>query len=300
MRTSLGARLASITALALLGCGQAAVDSAPTPVSAGGAAAPNHCPIGPFGGPMVEIPALDGSRYCIDATEVTNEQWGRFLATSPTQAQWPPLCFDPSFLPPTLAKSWTFEPRDWPLPPDRQQHPVVDIHWCAGSAFCATNGKRLCGRIGGGPLVATEVEGGGHAGDRASDPAVSEWMNACSRGGARPYGYGAAYEPGRCFARGGMSTHPSADTRAVPTLSCEGGFDGLYDLGGSVLEMLAQCWANGTVYVAGCTVGGSIALDETHPGCGAFEGTGFRDRGGDPLIGLRCCADLVDAPDAGQ
>lgn len=285
---------------ATLGCGDTNTELRPAPSPADAGAPLNHCPIGPFGGPMVEVPALDGSRYCVDATEVTNEQYAKFLATAPTTKQWPPLCVNEHFLWPIAAKSWTFEPVEWPVPEPHGQHPVVDINWCAGYAFCAANGKRLCGRIGGGALVATVAFGGEQVGDSPRDPTISEWMNACSRGGSRPYGYGMHYEPGRCTARREDLDHPLAPTSAVPTPTCEGGFDGLYDLGGSVFEMLAQCWPNTTYEVAGCTAGGSGTVDETHPGCGVGGFDATTPHGSSPLVGLRCCADIEEAVDGGR
>src|SRR5262249_26958906 len=72
----------------------------------------------------------------IDRTEVTNEEYGAFLASGFHLGASAAGC-DPteSYVPAA----------GWPAPPERSGRPVTRVTWCAARAFCAWAGKRLCG-----------------------------------------------------------------------------------------------------------------------------------------------------------
>src|SRR5262249_27268520 len=149
------------------------------------------CPSGLPGPLLVPFDNLFGAPSCIDATEVTNEDYASFLADDPPLELQPPACaFNTSFTPPF----------GWPAPAEPRR-PVGNVNWCDAFAFCAWAGKHLCGRPGGG---AAELE------VSIDKPVESAWFDACSHHGTRKYPYdpGNAFEPGAC--NGGDLAHEHA------------------------------------------------------------------------------------------
>ena len=67
-------------------------------------------------------------------------------------------------------------------------HPQVCVEWCDAQAYCLAVGKRLCGKIGGGPNALADYD----------DPTRSAWLNACSNEGTKDYPYGDLYDPTLC------------------------------------------------------------------------------------------------------
>lgn len=278
-------------AIASFGCGSVNI----TPGDAGGAggggggvAAP-RCPAGHFGGSMVAVPDAQGGSYCMDATEVTNASYAAFLATKPSRDGLPAACSEtPYAKDPEFA---TFVPsKGWPPAAGRDSHPVVFVTWCDAAGYCAADGKRLCGRSGGGALRNSADTPGQH--DDRQDAHVSEWFNACSRGGARGFVYGSTFEPGRC-----KGDYDGAEDQTVPVgdPACEGGYSGLFDLGGSVAEYLDACYLHpeNPEDLPGCVAAGGVG-DVDHPGCSDEEVPDFNGRQAD--IGIRCCADTLPSP----
>jgi len=111
---------------------------------------------------------------------------------------------------------------------------------------------------------------------------VGEWLAACS--GPSPghaYPYGDNYDPQAC--NGVDRAYPAPmDTGSLA--SCEGGFEGLFDISGNVYEFTMACtgWA--------CDVrGGSFDWGEDQLRCDA-EGAYPADRARD--VGFRCCLTL--------
>jgi formylglycine-generating enzyme required for sulfatase activity len=171
--------------------------------------------------------------------------------------------------------------------------PVVGVDWFDAVGFCAFYNKHLCGKIGGGgPVDSTS--------SAVYDKAQGEWFNACSRGGARAFPYGATYDSQACNGADFGSPHANQPNAAGQTPTCAGGFDGLFDMSGNVQEWLDSC-ETPSPHLAQCTDagpqcdlcrsgGGGFASPESRLGCG----------GGDLLLrdehfadtGFRCCADL--------
>jgi formylglycine-generating enzyme required for sulfatase activity len=170
----------------------------------------------PGRGPTAVRVTTASGRFCIDSTEVTRADYEDFL-TSVASSSPPP--------PPAGCEGVTdFTPKkDWPPPPGTETYPVSQVDWCGASAYCAWAGKRLCGRIGGGAIAVGAPE---------RDPAQSEWVDACTRGGARAYPYGDAYDANACTGDVG-----SVGARA----GCVGGYDGLHDMSGNVWEWTNAC-----------------------------------------------------------
>jgi formylglycine-generating enzyme required for sulfatase activity len=105
---------------------------------------------------MVQLPA----GFWIDSTEVTRAQYRAWLQTKPTYGGQPAEC------------SWNddYTPGcHWPAG-EEPNHPVVCVDWCDAYAYCQGVGKRLCGKIGGGP----------NGIDDYADATKSQWYYACS------------------------------------------------------------------------------------------------------------------------
>jgi formylglycine-generating enzyme len=230
-------------------------------------------PTGPDGG--ISCPtALAGptmapvgnAGFCIDTTEVTNEQYAGFLAAT-NMPTLPLVCA-------TNLQGYT-PTNGWPYTTGQESLPVVWIDWCDAYAYCAWAGKRLCGKIGGG----SDPQSG------LTDPTSSQWFDACSAGGTLAYPYGATYQAGTCYG------NAPANSQLAPVASypgCVGGYPGIYDMSGSVWEWEDSCSA-ATGPGDFCQIrGGSLNQDPTGLACAVntvgTRGSGTGDRG------FRCCA----------
>jgi hypothetical protein len=227
----------------------------------------------PTGMVLVPTPIPEGVPYCVDATEVTNEQYDVFLKSNPDAAQQPPECdwntsFDPSNFATALA--------------NKPQHPVVSLDWCDARAYCAAAGKRLCGKLGGGAHVFSLPQSG-----------TNEWYVACSRAGTRTYVYGGTYDPSAC-ADENFFGDAGGSTREVGSLDkCEGGYAGIFDMNGNVWEWEDSCndVDGGDAAATSCRRRGG-AYDDTEfcarcATCGSASRARSNKSG---ATGFRCCA----------
>jgi sulfatase modifying factor 1 len=224
----------------------------------------------PETGSEVQIPLPDGGEYTIDALEVTVRAYKTFLDSKPDSAAQPAICaFNTSFSPEAHPSTGCPLADEWEAFPER---PIVCVDWCDAYAYCSWKKQRLCGRIGGGSLTASE----------RNDANSSQWFRACTRAGERAYPYGSVFEP-RC----------NVESAGTPldithTASCEGGYAGLFNMSGNVAE-----WEDS------CDFGGSPGCHVARRG-GSFSGIGDLARcdSGDTLLlrsevsielGFRCC-----------
>jgi hypothetical protein len=228
--------------------------------SGGDASTP--CP-GTGGPSMISVPG----GYCIDSTEVTNAQYGAWLATNPSTASQPSHC----------SSNTTFTPVDWPTPPAKDNYPVVNVDWCDAYAYCAAVGKRLCGKIGGGPNAYLDQ----------ADATKSQWFRACSSGGLNLYPYGNTYASQSC---NGVDKSVGATVPVASLTACQpsvAGYQGAFDLSGNVFEWEDSCdgWTGANDQ---CRIhGGSFISPSTSMRCGTPDG---RVRyGAYSHIGFRCC-----------
>jgi formylglycine-generating enzyme required for sulfatase activity len=212
-----------------------------------GGGAQSGCPTNLAGPKLVQISAPQGGKYCMDATEVTNDQYAQFLAAKANGldvsgqdavCKWnidytPYTCGDRGDLGPCAG----IATRPSPLVTGAT-YPVVDVDWCDAFAYCKWAGKHLCGKIGGGANAFADY----------GDARKSEWFNACSKGGTRAFPYGDTYSATACNVCPDGTTCYNLSTptpvAAGSMATCEGGFSGLFDLSGNVLEWEDSC--NGT------------------------------------------------------
>jgi formylglycine-generating enzyme len=252
-----------------------------------GGAPPKSCPVNLEGPAMIEVLNVDNSIYCIDRTEVPNEDYAAFLATNPGTANQSAACsWNNSFLPDTSNTCATGTGVYDPVA--RPRMPVSCIDWCDAKRYCEWAGKRLCGNTGGGSNPPQDY-------DSAED---SQWYRACSRAGSRLFPYGNQYQSTYCNGVDSPYFHPAQVAIAV---NCDGGYSGIFDMSGNVAEWEDSCSANagagdsclirgGSLQDAETTVpsllcNDSVMGDQTPSSVSATRSTK------DEFIGFRCCYD---------
>jgi len=213
---------------------------------------PSRCPSNLPGAPMVEVPTANGTTYCIDSREVSQGEYFEFLKaflvdpTGPAYSEkrpdvgpWPTTtgCEGNGSLMPNFGASETTcetTPTSFSRTNQYPNMPVACVDWCDAYAYCAWAKKRLCGRIGGGTIVAAEE----------NDPARGEWLNACSQGGKTKYSYGNGYNPDYpTYAGGGADAASAGFCEATQETGCRGTlppFNQLINLGCNVVEWEAS------------------------------------------------------------
>lgn len=216
------------------------------------------CP-GTQGPTMVRVGLADAG-FCIDSTEVTNEQYDAFLlATAGGKVD---AGIPAAGLPPRCNGLQTFG-RNTAAPLDGgvKAHPVTSVPWCAAAAYCGWAGKRLCG------------------GAINGVPDAGEWYAACSDLGTRSFPYGNTFVHGNCNEDGVVGTVESVGARPA----CEGGVAGLVDMSGNAAEWIdncsgasdaSACFAQGTYYGSGPS--GTCAATLTYLPGQTDIATGFR------------------------
>ena len=219
-----------------------------------------------IGGPvMVQLPL----GYCIDSTEVTRAQYLAWLNTSPpTSGQSLECSWNTSFTPSA----------DWP-PIDKLNYPVAYVDWCDAYAYCLAVGKRLCGKIGGGPNAYTDF----------NNAAQSQWFAACSSNGVNRYPYGNTFSAITCNSNetGYLAPLPVG---SLPNCQPPPPYSGVYDLSGNIAEWEDSC--EGSSKSQYCHLrGGAFCpnLNYKQDSCGRVPyGSNRNNR--DKHYGFRCCS----------
>jgi formylglycine-generating enzyme required for sulfatase activity len=210
---------------------------------------------------MVEVPLGDGF-FCMDSTEVTNEQYSAFLAASPDTASQPTEC----------AWNTDFEPASgWPAA--SATNPVVYVDWCDARAYCEWTGKRLCGGADGQPIT-----------DAQATFTNSQWYMACSAEDTRTHPYDAT--PGGSVCP--YVYESSITAEGVHDNACCGGpVRGLQGLLTNVMEWVDAC-DDSTGATDTCVAMGS---NDSFSGIQCNDATVTRQRQSvSETIGFRCCA----------
>lgn len=227
------------------------------------------CPTGKGGSTLVPM----SGGYCIDATEVTRDQYNQWLATNPSTTGRPPVCtFNTTFAASSstcLSASCT---------QNCGSHPMTCIDWCDAHAYCADQGKRLCGKVGGG---AYPYQSPGITTD-------SQWYNACSAGGQELYVYGDNYVLNRCVVNEGGS---SAVMYKSDCHSKVQGYLSTFDMIGNVKEWMDSCQGTSGQYDYCLVSGGSYFTSNAANDAKCSSTAQFDRAAAYQDIGFRCCTD---------
>lgn len=158
------------------------------------------------------VPVLDAG-YCIDSTEVTGDQYQKFLDAKVDPSKQISLC------------AWN---ADFSADTPNGALPIVGMDWCDAYAYCAWAGKRLCGATGGGSIAYADF----------ANPTTGQWFRACTAQGAQPYPYGASYDPHAC---NGVDHEAGALLPVGSMPTCTGGYPGIFDIVGNAGEWIDSC-----------------------------------------------------------
>jgi formylglycine-generating enzyme required for sulfatase activity len=231
-----------------------------------------------------KIPIVVGAAsFAIDATEVTVEQYSRFLEVRgvlPDARAGDRCSFNESYEP--VVGSMNVDPNcelgfDYQgflaETPDR---PVVCVDVCDARDYCSWVHGHLCGSVNQRTLGTA---------DRATN--AEEWFLACG-GTEQAYCYGATFVREACNVGG--SSHGGISVAVASIPECEGPVPGLFDMNGNVNEWIDACdpSSDSPALDACYRVGGAFFQDDPSAsrcdsGSLAFRSTLGNDNG------FRCC-----------
>ncbi len=224
--------------------------------------------------------------YCIDATEVTREQYAAWVQTNPSVSGQVASCsWNDSFAPVATCTSQLAA-----CGSDCGRNPQVCVDWCDAAAFCKAVGKRLCGKIG----------GNANAFSDAADASKSQWYAACTSGNKCAYSYGNTWDGDAAALcndwKNALGTTTPVGTFATCT-SPDPLYRGVYDLTGNVWEWEDSC--NGATngddacHIRGGTYTncyGAGVCDYPYVQDGCYYGAIIKRASADKITGFRCCA----------
>jgi formylglycine-generating enzyme required for sulfatase activity len=196
----------------------------------GGTGGAATCPTGLPGPELVAVTSPTGA-FCIDRSEVTAGQYAAFVAAAPAASTDPNCNWNASYVPDT--EDGNCGPSDYD-PINAPLAAAACVDWCDARDYCQWASKRLCRAHDGGPT--------GY--DDATNPAISEWMWACTGGGLKLFPYGNSYEPLTCISddydgmNNGSADHPY---HVLDAPMCLGGFGGIVGMSGNVWEYEDAC-----------------------------------------------------------
>ena len=232
-----------------------------------------QCPSG-----MLVVPIQGAGIYCIESLEVSYSSYDVFYNANPSTTIQDPWC--------SWNVGWT-PAGAWPYAQIVQTEPVRYVNWCQAAAYCKYQGRRLCGKIGGGSVAQASF----------ADYTTDQWFNACTAQDANCnasgcYPYGTAYGPTNC--NGIDSVDGGSHGPEVPSslMACQGGEVGLFNMSGNVAEWEDSCDATSGENDDCAIRGGSYLDDAGGLRCDSAQSslpiTQPRSYTGND-VGFRCC-----------
>ena len=242
------------------GSGGAAGGSAGTGGSGGSGGASSPCPTG-----MLKSISTQNFVYCIDATEVTNAQYLAFTQqhTPANTAQRAACSTNSTFVPASACGGAPIG--DVPS----ADVPVVCVDWCDSEAYCVSQGKHLCGRVGGTQNPQSD----------AANAAASEWYAAC-------IGPSMGTVSGKTCNDGAYDPNHPGPKSASQLPDCEGGLPGLFEMSGNVAEWENSCPSESSTALCN-TRGGSFQDGPFELNCSSANTA--KRLTASISIGFRCC-----------
>ncbi|HEY2404369.1 MAG TPA: SUMF1/EgtB/PvdO family nonheme iron enzyme [Polyangiaceae bacterium] len=209
-------------------------------------------------------PMVRAGTFCIDANEVTVDNYQAFLASPPATPTLPECSWNASYKPACAFATGV------------AGQVVRCVDWCDAYEYCHSVGKRLCGAIAGGASPY------GEAGNDASN----QWYSACSGTSGSAYPYGDTYDPKACV--GADAGHSGALVISSAS-TCEGGYPGLTDMSGNVAEWVDSCSSKNGEQDHCRLRGGSVQSTSDQLTCTTVIATERNLTS--QTIGFRCCSD---------
>jgi len=122
---------------------------------------------------MAEAAVSVGSPYCVDAHEVSFQQYQDFLTKSILPSTQPEQC-----------SNWntSFTEQNLVVVPGSQSenNPVTNVNWCDAYMYCFTYGKHLCGSTESAGPVAVAISYDPTSAHGPPNSPNDEWWNACN------------------------------------------------------------------------------------------------------------------------
>lgn len=228
-------------------------------------------------------PAPPAKPFCMDMTEVTQQQYAAFLANASLGRQRPEC----------TAQNTTFVPHDSSPPKgpectansyrpgETPNLPVVCVDWCDADAYCREKGRHLCGSI-------TSLGGAITFGNDQSLE-TDQWYFACMDGKeGHSYVYGSFYEPMTCNCKDAFPSVPHAvDVGSFP--GCQAGPGRPLDLSGNVSEWINECVDGSTPGAPKACLyrGGDFSSKQQLATCLGLHGVPSNEAFA--YLGFRCC-----------
>jgi len=218
---------------------------------------------------LVPNPGKPSVFECIDTTEVTRNRYETWLKSGTNPDSMPSACaFD----------ALDHTPQSyWPPNGLDLDHPVTFVDWCDAYAYCATMGKRLCGRF----------EGGAVPTQSHLDPKTDTWFAACSSGGTQQFPYGNDFSAMTC---NGAELKLDAATSAGTLTGCVTP-SGAFDMSGNVWEWEDSCaGSDGGDDMCMMRGGGYLNYSDNLACTASSQG---KRKSWSVSIGFRCCAAAI-------
>ncbi len=250
---------------------------------------------GPRLTPLTMVPRPDGTgTFGIEQHEVTREQYAQFLqapASDIAAAIGTPRAGCDATQNPSYEPDATCMKEPTVCTKSCNRHPQVCVDWCDAYAYCKWIGRRLCGKIGGGPSDINEY----------NSLTMSQWTAACvgTQGRVDVFPYGPEPKEGICNDGSNGCTNLNTCTVEVGQESkCHAAsspYDTVLDLSGNVAEWEDACDLV-TPQTTRCQVRGGSYYDypdrlTTSLQCSGNSQARFETNAAYEYIGVRCCAD---------